>query len=336
MYFIAFETSCDDTSIAVFQDEKLLSLYTKSQITEHNETQWVVPEVAARLHANVIFSVLGKVMKEANLSFEQIDFIACTQKPGLLPSLLVWQTVAKTLAHIFKKPLLPIDHIEAHIFANLLERSFKEIVLPAVCLTVSWGHNELYLWSSPYDLKLIGQTRDDAAWEAFDKISKALWLTFPGGPVIARFSSEYRKKHSTPLVKFPRPLLEKESLDFSFSWLKSATKRAIDLIREEHDGDIPHADIERISAEFEEAVIDTLTEKLFRAAWVMKVSHVILAWGVSANERLREKIWERSKKEWIHFTAPTKLLYSMDNAAMVGIRAWYEWKKRGDNSLRSI
>lgn len=211
MYHLAFETSCDDTSIALMRDDRVLRLITQSQLREHIETGGVVPEVAARLHANVIFDVLRDIFdsssplenggssllnsKGEHLSLKDIAYIECTSEPGLLPSLLVGKTVAKTLAHALQIPLFWINHIEGHIFANLLERSIEDIPFPAVVLTVSGGHNEIYLWKSLYDWELLGQTRDDAAGEAFDKVAKAMGLGFPGGPLIAKLASEYTGMH---------------------------------------------------------------------------------------------------------------------------------------------
>lgn len=163
MLLLAFETSCDDTSIAVFRDRDLVAMKTRSQIREHNETKGVVPEVAARLHANNIFGVLEEVLEEAGVTLEEIDVIACTEFPGLMPSLLVGMTVAKTLAKTLKKIYIPIDHIEAHMFANFLEREEKDISFPAICLTVSGGHNELYLWKNMFEREKIGETLDDSA-----------------------------------------------------------------------------------------------------------------------------------------------------------------------------
>jgi N6-L-threonylcarbamoyladenine synthase len=174
MLILAFETSCDDTSVALFEDSKLLAMNTKSQIREHQATVGVVPEVAARLHANNIFSVLEKTLADAGKTYKDIEYIACTTEPGLLPSLLVGMTVAKTLSHSLGIPLIPINHIQAHIFANLLERNLDELKFPVMCLTVSGGHNELYYWKALFDLERVGETRDDASGEAFDKVAKMM------------------------------------------------------------------------------------------------------------------------------------------------------------------
>ncbi len=173
MYLLAFETSCDDTSVAIMQDDRCIALSTRTQL-EHSVTGGVVPEVAARSHANAIFPCIEDALSEASITLKDIDVIACTEKPGLLPSLLTGMTVAKTLSLSLRKPLIWVDHIESHIFANYLERDVTDIVFPAVVLTVSGGHTELYLWRDMFDLELIGQTRDDAAGEAFDKVSKMM------------------------------------------------------------------------------------------------------------------------------------------------------------------
>ena len=179
MYILAFETSCDDTSVAVMQDDVCVALSTRTQL-EHDATGGVVPEVAARSHANAIFPCIDDVLLEAGITLNQIDLIACTDHPGLAPSLLTGLVVADTLALSTGKPILKIDHIESHIFANFLERTESDIIFPAVVLTVSGGHTELYLWKSIFDLEMIGQTHDDAAGECFDKVAKMMGLGFPG------------------------------------------------------------------------------------------------------------------------------------------------------------
>lgn len=173
MKILAFETSCDDTSVAILEDDTLLAMSTRTQL-EHDATGGVVPEVAARSHANAIFPCLEDVFRETSLSFKDIDYIACTNNPGLQPSLLTGMTTARTLSLANNIPLLWIDHIESHIFANFLERKESEIPFPSVVLTISGGHTELYLWQSKFELKMLGQTRDDAVGEAYDKVAKML------------------------------------------------------------------------------------------------------------------------------------------------------------------
>lgn len=327
LYTLAFETSCDDTSVALLRNSELIALSTRTQL-EHESTGWVVPEVAARSHANAIFPCLEDVLSDANITLDQIDLIACTQKPGLLPSLLTGMTVAKTLSLDTDIPLVWVDHIEAHMFANLLGRSADDIIFPNIVLTVSGGHTELYLWKSLFEFELLGQTRDDAAGECFDKVAKMLGLGFPGGAKIAKYAQDYRDQHDEAILRqsaelFPRALFEKDSLEFSFSGLKSAIKRYIDTFET-----ITEEQIQEISYATEEAITDVLVQKLFRAADMHQVKMICLAWGVSANSSLKQKISTQASMQGKIFLAPIKTVYSMDNAAMVGIRGYYEYQKR--------
>jgi N6-L-threonylcarbamoyladenine synthase len=190
MYILAFETSCDDTSVAILKDRELISMSTRTQL-EHDATGGVVPEVAARSHANAIFPCIADALSGAGITLDQIDIIACTRSPGLAPSLLTGIVVAETLSLSLANPLIWIDHIEAHMFANFLERETSDIAFPNLTLTVSGGHTEIYLWKSLYEFELIAQTRDDAAGECFDKVAKMMGLGFPGGAKIARLSTEF-------------------------------------------------------------------------------------------------------------------------------------------------
>ena len=194
MKILAIETSCDDTSLAIFEDEKLLFMDTKSQIKIHNLTGWVVPEVAAREHANAIFEVLENVLTWVNLKIEEIDYIAVTTNPWLMPSLLTWITLARTLSKVLQKPLIEINHIQAHIFSNFLERKEEEIKFPLVCLTVSGWHNDIYFMKNMWSMEKIWTSWDDAAGESFDKVAKMMWLPYPGWPIISALASEYKKK----------------------------------------------------------------------------------------------------------------------------------------------
>jgi N6-L-threonylcarbamoyladenine synthase len=303
-------------------DDACIALSTRTQL-EHDETGGVVPEVAARSHANAIFPCIEDALRDAQITLSDIDYIACTREPGLMPSLLTGMTVAQTLSLSLKKPLIWIHHIESHIFANLLERKLSDFVFPSVVLTVSGGHTEIYIWKSLFELEMVGQTRDDAAWECFDKVAKMMWLGFPGGAKLAKLASEYNWGYQGI---FPEVLLEKESLDFSFSWIKTAVKREIDN-RIKTYWSLTHDDIAQISYEFEETVTNILSKKLIRAAEKFAIKNIILAGWVSANSKLRSKLQDASKIYWYSFFSPVKNLYSMDNAAMVGIRAWYELQK---------
>ncbi len=338
MKILAFETSCDDTSIALFENDVLVSMHTASQIKIHNETGGVVPEVASREHANVIFEVLDKVLQEAKTDLQEIDYIAVTTFPGLIPSLLTGITVASTLSQTLKIPVLEIDHIQAHIFSNFLERKESDIKFPLVCLTVSWWHNEVYHMPDMWTRDKLWQTQDDAAGEAFDKVAKMMWLWYPGWPIISKLADEYTPPQSPsnegeanpseqgehilrtkPL--FPRVFLEKSEFGFSFSGLKSAVKREIDVRWE-----LTLDDQKELSFEFQNAVNEVLCYKLLRAAQEKDVQTVLLAGWVSANDNLNERIKKESQKQWFTYFAPVKKLYCMDNAAMIGILAYYRIK----------
>lgn len=333
---LAFETSCDDTSIAIFQWEKLLAMETASQIKLHNITWGVVPELAAREHANTIFDVLTAALKQSEKTLKDVDYIWVTTHPWLLPSLLTGTTVASTISTLLNIPILAINHIQAHIFANFLERKESEIPFPLVCLTVSGGHNDMYYMKNMWDLEKIGSTTDDASGEAFDKVSKMMGLWYPGGPIVSKMADEYKvggeykvgvglKPTPTGIQKkplFPRVWLIKKEANFSFSWLKSAVKREVDR-RVGIAGMLSLHDKKEISYEFQEAVIEVLAYKLIQAAEQKGVQSVLLAWWVSANTRLKKEITHLSDNKKINFLHPVKNVYSMDNAAMVGILTYY-------------
>ena len=325
MIFLALETSCDDTSIAIFDDDKLLAMDTASQIKIHNLTWWVVPEVAAREHANAIFGVLDNVLEETKLKLEDIDYIWVTTNPWLLPSLLTWTTVAWVISTILKKKIIPINHIQAHIFSNFLDREEVEITYPLACLTVSWWHNEIYLMKDMFSFDKLGWTWDDASWEAFDKAAKMMWLEYPGWPVIGKLAQEYKEQWGISKELFPRVWLIKREFNFSFSWLKSSVKREVDK-RILEKWELTLEDKKEISFEFENAVIEVLAWKLLEAAKQNNLKTVMLAWWVSANTKLRDEIQRLADIAWVKFIYPKKLLYCMDNAAMVGINTYYKIK----------
>jgi N6-L-threonylcarbamoyladenine synthase len=288
MYILAIETSCDDTSVAILQDDILVAMSTRTQL-EHTTTGGVVPEVAARSHANAIFPCIHDALYTAGITLTDIDLIACTRSPGLAPSLLTGITVARTLAYTLGIQVIWVDHIQAHIFANFLDRKKEDIPLPAAVLTVSGGHTEIYIWHSMYQLDMVGQTRDDAAGECFDKVSKMLGMGFPGGKKVADMAALCRASDYVPQGIFPRALLEKNSLDFSFSGLKSAIKREIER-RTYDEKTLSPADIQEICYETEECITDILCTKILRAADIHAVYTVVLAGGVSANDILKNKI----------------------------------------------
>ncbi len=323
MKILAIETSCDDTSVALFENDILLTMDTKSQIKIHQITGWVVPEIAAREHANAIFEVIDSVLIESKVTLENIDYMAVTAFPGLIPSLLTGITVARTLAKVLKKPLLELNHIQGHIFSNFLERKESDIHFPLVCLTVSWGHNDIYFMNSLWGMQKIWTSTDDAAGESYDKVAKMMRLPYPGWPIISDLAGEYMNMKKKEL--FPRVWLKKDEFDFSFSWLKSAVKREVDKRILEY-GSLNEGDKREISYEFQNAVNEVLAYKLIHW-WIQKnVKTIMLAGWVSANNDLKNKIQTWALRNNLEFIHPIKNLYCMDNAAMIGILAYYKIK----------
>ncbi|MBU4486384.1 MAG: tRNA (adenosine(37)-N6)-threonylcarbamoyltransferase complex transferase subunit TsaD, partial [Candidatus Delongbacteria bacterium] len=308
MIILGIESSCDDTSVAVLRDGDILSVATNTQL-EHIAFGGVIPEIASRAHIKNFPSVLDKALTDADIKLTDIDAIGVTFGPGLVGPLLVGVNFAKGLAFSLSKPLVPVNHIEAHIFANFIDN--PEIEYPFIVLIVSGGHTELIYVPEIGKYELIGKTRDDAAGECIDKVSKMLGLGFPGGKIL----DELAKKGDNNFEKFPRGM--PNSLDFSFSGLKTSLKYYI----EKHDKEFIKTNIENIAASFLDSVTDSLINKLFKAVKIYKIGTVLLAGGVSANSVLREKLAENSKKKHIKFHYPHPK-YCTDNAAMVAITAY--------------
>lgn len=352
MKILAFETSCDDTSVAIFKNQDLLAMDTKSQIKIHNQTGWVVPEVAAREHANSIFDVLENVLQKSDTKLEEIDYIWVTVSPWLLPSLMTWTTVASTISQVLNIPIIPINHIEAHIFSNFLEREEQEIKFPLACLTVSWWHNEIYILDSMWEKKRVWFSGDDAWWEAFDKAAKMMWLWYPGWPIISDLAKKWEEKKWENLENkelFPRVWLVKREHNFSFSGLKSAVKREVDLRVEKNKNILENEkkniffmelkekqekwkilltedDKMEMSYEFENAITEVLAWKLIDVAKQNNLKTVMLAWWVSANTKLRQDIQKLATENNLEFIYPKKNIYCMDNAAMIWILTHYRIK----------
>ncbi|MDP5039131.1 MAG: tRNA (adenosine(37)-N6)-threonylcarbamoyltransferase complex transferase subunit TsaD, partial [Candidatus Gracilibacteria bacterium] len=326
MIILAIETSCDDTSLAIFEDDKLLFMDTKSQIKIHNQTGGVVPEVAAREHANSIFDVLGNVLNGSGKQIEEIDYIGVTTNPGLMPSLLTGITLGKTIGKVLNIPLIEINHIQAHIFSNFLERKESDIKFPLVCLTVSGGHNDIYYMENMWRMEKIGTSGDDAAGESFDKVAKMMGLSYPGGPIISKLAGEYEQNLLKNPKLFPRVWLNKDEFNFSFSGLKSSVKREVDKriknnleninsskeLQELHDKNevlLSIQDKKEISYEFQNSVNEVLSKKLINSGLSKNIKTVMLAGGVSANSNLRDLIQKQSKENNLNFIFPTKLVY---------------------------
>ncbi len=316
MIILGIETSCDDTSVAVVKDGSILSSVVSSQIKVHAPYGGVVPNLAARAHLENIKPVLDEAMKKAGNP--EIDCIAVTKGPGLIPSLLVGVNFAKALAYNWKKPIVGINHLEGHLYANLI--SNPEIDFPALCLIVSGGHTQLILMKDHGKYQLLGETRDDAAGEAFDKVAKLLGLGYPGGPII----SKRAEKGSIDAFDLPRPMINSKDFDFSFSGLKTAV-----LYQVKKEEKLTQEYINNMSASFEKAVVDVLISKTIKAAKNYKAKSIMISGGVAANKKLREEMTQKVKKELNIDLRIPDINFCTDNAAMIAIVA--EYKKKPDS-----
>lgn len=326
MYILAIETSCDETAAAVLNGEgKVLSSVVLSQDEIHAPYGGVVPELASRQHLRSIGPILGECLRRASLPLETIDAYAVTQGPGLVGSLLVGLSFAKGLAYYFNKPLIGIDHLEAHIEAVFLENSV--IPFPALALLVSGGHTSLFLLKKRLHYRLLGRTRDDAAGEALDKIAKFLGLGYPGGPVIEKMAAGGNHEK----FAFGRPRMKDSSLDFSFSGLKTAALKVIAETGISRD----HPLLQDFLAGFEEAVIRALLENVAAAVEKFNPASLILCGGVARNRRLRSRFETLARSMGLSAFVPSPSLCT-DNAAMVaalGIENLKAMKKKPGSDL---
>ena len=321
---LGIETSCDETAAAVVADGKIVkSSVVASQTKLHEKYGGVVPEIASRAHIEKIYPVIKESLAQAEVDKNDIDAIAVANQPGLTVALIVGVTAAKTLAITWEKPLIAINHLHAHLQSALLEQNSPE--LPAVALIVSGGHTCLYDYESPLEPKLLGSTIDDAAGEAFDKVANILKLPYPGGPAI----EEAAKNGNPNAIKFPRTMLGKDSLDFSFSGIKTAVLYYCcgqDMKGQNTVDSMTSKQIADIAASFQAAVIDVLVDKTQRAAEKIKADTVLLGGGVAANDLLRTRLQQMCDSA----VPPKKLLvapkrYCTDNAVMVASLAYHKF-----------
>jgi len=320
---MGIETSCDETAAAIVKDgKKIISNIVASQISIHQKYGGVVPEIASRKHMEDIIPVIDKALDESGKKITDLSAIAVTYGPGLIGSLLVGLSVAKAIALAKNIPLIGVNHLESHIYANFLEHN--EINPPFICLIVSGGHTSLIYIKCFGEYKLLGQTKDDAAGEAFDKIAKFLDLGYPGGPIIEKLA----KEGNPSSIQFPRPILNDKSYDFSFSGLKTAVIYYIKKLEKENKN-IPVSDI---LASFQQAVTDVLVGKTIKAALKFKTKQIILAGGVAANSSLRREIKEKANLLNIKVFYPSISLCT-DNAAMVASAGYYKFKENKKSSL---
>ncbi len=316
-YILAIESSCDETSAAVVKDgREVLSNIIASQIDTHTKYGGVVPEVASRMHIEVVDAVVKSALEEANMTLEQIDAIGVTYGPGLVGALLVGLQYAKGLSLASKKPLVGVNHIEGHICANYIQH--KDLKPPFVSLVVSGGHTFIVHVKDYGEYEVIGQTRDDAVGEAFDKVARAIGLGYPGGPKIDKISKEGNKN----AIEFPKAKFHDNTLDFSFSGVKSAVLNYINKCKMK-DIEINVADV---AASFQKAVVDVLKENVFLTCERRNINKIAIAGGVASNSTLREELMKEGKKKGVEILFPDKVLCT-DNAAMIGSAAYYEFIK---------
>jgi N6-L-threonylcarbamoyladenine synthase len=308
---LGIETSCDETAAAIVKNgREILSNVINSQINIHSQFGGVVPEVASRKHIENIGLVVGAAFQEAGMAYNDIDAVAVTNRPGLIGALLVGLSFAKSFAYALDCPLLAVNHLEGHIYANFLEHS--EIRFPAICLVVSGGHTSLLYMSSIGEYELIGQTRDDAAGEAFDKVARFLGLGYPGGPAIQKAA----EKGEPGRVILPRVYLDRNDYEFSFSGLKTASMNQWNKLKRKG-----MANVNDLAAEFQAALVEVLVEKTIQAAVRYKASSILMAGGVAANQELRNMMKYRGQELGLSVHYPSLQLCT-DNAAMIAGNAY--------------
>lgn len=320
---LAIESSCDETSAAVVVNGRdVLSNVIASQIDTHKKFGGVVPEVASRMHIEVINSVVSEALKEANKTLDDITAIGVTYGPGLVGALLVGLQYAKGLAYASKKPLIGVNHIEGHISANFIEH--KDLKPPFICLVVSGGHTFIVHVKDYGSYEVIGETRDDAAGEAYDKVARALGLGYPGGPKIDKLS----KEGNPDAIKFPKANFHDNTLDFSFSGVKSAVLNYLNKMEMKNEP-INKADV---AASFQKAVVEVLTDNVIKTCKIKKVNRIAIAGGVASNSALRENLIKEGKKRNIDVLFPSPILCT-DNAAMIGSAAYFEYLNKNESTM---
>lgn len=320
MKVLGIESSCDETGAAIVEDGvHILSNIISSQVDLHAQTGGVVPEVASRQHVEQINAVLARAFDEAGLPFGAVDVIAAANRPGLLGALLVGVSAAKALSYALKLPLIGVHHVEAHIYANFL--THPDIEFPAVCLVASGGHTEIFFIRGHGEYEVLGRTRDDAAGEAFDKSARLIGLGYPGGVQIDRLARD----GNPGAVPLPRARLGHDSLDFSFSGLKTAVLHATQHGLAEH----PLPDW---AASIQEAIVEVLVQKTIAAARARNAATVLAAGGVSANSRLQYALREAGEKAGIRVVTPPPALCT-DNGAMIACAGYYRFAKGEQDSL---
>lgn len=313
MYTLALETSCDETSAAVIQDgRQILSNIISTQVPIHRKFGGVVPEIASRQHIEYVMPIIKEALDTAHVSLQEVDHIGVTYGPGLVGALLVGVAAAKALSFALDKPLVGVNHMEGHIFANFL--SHPELEPPFLALVVSGGHTQLVKIEGYNTFMLLGQTRDDAAGEAFDKIARVMGYPYPGGPQIDKLA----KDGNPDAIVFPKALHEKHNFEFSFSGLKSAV---LNYLHTQEQRKQPY-NVHDVAASFQKTVVETLVEKTMDAAAYCGMNKIAVAGGVSANSALAAAMEQACAAHGYSFYRPEPVLCT-DNGAMIGCRAYY-------------
>jgi N6-L-threonylcarbamoyladenine synthase len=355
MLILGLETSCDETAAAVLVGENnpaLLSSVVSSQVKLHAKWGGVVPNLAAREHLKNIRPAIKSALKEAGVTPRDIDLIAVTNGPGLIPALLVGTTAAKTLSYLWRVPLVGIHHIEGHIYANFisdkigvstksqirnpkqiknLKSNISNLKFPLLCLVVSGGHTQLVLMKKHLDYEIIGETLDDASGEAFDKVARILGLGYPGGPEISKMAEKSNIVNLKSKIILPRPMLNSKDFNFSFSGLKTAV---LYLAKKNEKLLTDKKFTAAVSREFQQAVCDVLVAKTIAAAKKFHPKTIMLAGGVSANLELRRQLGEKIKNDLpnTRYQIPDTE-YSLDNAAMIAAAAYYRYALAPDKKI---
>ena len=315
MLVLGVESSCDETSVAIVKDGKIvLSNVINSQIKIHEKFGGVVPEVASRNHVYQVSLVFEKAFTDANVKPEDIDLVAVTMGPGLIGSLLVGVNAAKTFAMMYNKPIIGVHHLAGHIYANAIEHDMK---FPCVALLVSGGNTELIYMKDHFQFEILGETLDDAVGEAYDKVARVVGLPYPGGPHVDKLAHLGKDTYN-----LPRVYLDDNSFNFSFSGIKSA------VINLHHNAEQrgEEIDVNNLCASFQAAVTEVLVRKTFKLCKKLDVKNIIVAGGVSANQGLKERFNEENK-DGFNICIPS-IKYCTDNAAMIAVAGYYQYKNR--------
>ncbi len=310
MYTLAIETSCDETALAIYSDKGPVGDILLSQVNIHSSFGGVVPDLAAREHTRNLLPLLDKLLKDTQFDLKKIDFISFTLTPGLILSLTVGVSFAKSLAYFLNKPLVPVHHLEGHIYSVFLERPVE---YPFVAFIVSGGHTDLFLVEDFGKYTFLGGTLDDAVGESYDKVARLLKEGYPGGPIIDRLA-----QMGESVYKLPRPMLNVDSLNMSFSGLKTAVKHLIEST--------PEYKKENVAKSFQDAVVDILTEKALKAMELTRVKRLVIVGGVSANSQLRHAFKTLSHKKGFELYIPHPKL-STDNALMIAYAGMERFKR---------